>query len=119
MPAGSSIISRSDLEKLIRDQQDFHLVEVLSPESFQEEHLPEAINIPGDSLRARAPDVIPDRDATVVVYCASPSCTASDRAAKLLTEMGYTDVRDYRGGKEHWKEGGLPTESGEPAVASA
>lgn len=119
MPADSSIISRADLEELIQEEQDFHLVEVLSSESFQEEHLPGAINIPGDSLRARAPEVIPDRDATVVVYCASPSCTASDRAAKLLADMGYTDVHDYRGGKQHWKEGGLPIESGEQAAATA
>jgi len=119
MPGAGTIISRSDLETLIRDQQDFSLVEVLPEGSFEEQHLPGAINIPGDTVRARAPELIPDRDKTVVVYCASPSCTASDRAAKLLTDMGYTDVRDYRGGKEHWREGGLPTESGEAAVATA
>ncbi|MFP3947744.1 MAG: rhodanese-like domain-containing protein [Gemmatimonadota bacterium] len=39
------------------------------------------------------------------------------RAAKLLAEMGYTNVKDYAGGKQHWKEGGLPVEeaSAQPA----
>jgi hypothetical protein len=35
----------------------------------------------------------------------------SDRAAALLTNLGYNHVFDYRGGKEHWKEGGLPVET--------
>jgi rhodanese-related sulfurtransferase len=26
--------------------------------------------------------------------------------------MGYTNVRDYKGGKKEWKESGLPTVSG-------
>jgi len=116
---GSTIISRTDLQKLLREDQTVVLIDVLSEESFEKGHLPGAISIPGDRLRERTPEVVPDRNTTVVVYCASPSCNASDRAAALLTDMGYTDVRDYRGGKEHWKEGGLPLESGAPAGATA
>lgn len=119
MSAGSTIISRADLETLFNEDADFELVEVLPEDSFEEWHIAGAINIPGDRLRDRAPELIPDKDKTVVVYCSSPACTASDRAAELLTEMGYTDVRDYRGGKEHWKEGGLSVESGAPAGAAA
>ena len=119
MSQGITIISRNDLQTLIRENHDFTLIEVLPEESFAKQHLPGAINIPGDRLRERAPKVVPDRNSTIVVYCASPSCTASDRAAALLADMGYTAVHDYRGGKEHWSEGGLPVEQGAPAGAAA
>ncbi|NIP60247.1 MAG: rhodanese-like domain-containing protein [Gemmatimonadetes bacterium] len=108
-------ISRQELKEKIDRGEDFHLVEVLPEDSFQEGHLPGAVNIPGDQLRERAPDAFPHKDAEIVVYCANPSCEASPRAARLLTEMGYTNVKDYAGGKEHWKEGGLPLETGREA----
>ena len=88
-------------------------------EAYEAGHIPGAINIPVADLRAEAPTRIPDRHKTVVVYCANPACTASDSAADILIEMGYTDVHDYRGGKEHWREGGLEITTTEPSMASA
>lgn len=104
------IISRSDLKEMIDENRDFKLIEVLPEKKFRDYHIPGAINIPGDRLRETVGERIPNRNKTLVVYCADPSCTASDRAAKLLTNLGYHHVFDYRGGKEHWKEGGLPVE---------
>lgn len=108
-------ISRQELKEKIDRGDDFHLVEVLAEESFEDGHLPGAVNIPGDQLRERASEALPDEDAEIVVYCANPSCEASPRAARILTEMGYTSVKDYAGGKEHWQEGGLPLETGREA----
>ena len=108
------IISRQQLHELIGSDEDFRLIEVLPESSYRQGHLPGAVNVPGDELRKTIPEIVPDRTTTVVVYCASPSCTASDRAAELLLALGYEDVRDYRGGKEHWKEGGLPVTTEEP-----
>ena len=31
--------------------------------------------------------------------------------------MGYTDVKDYEGGKQDWVEAGLPTEGDESSTA--
>ena len=112
-------ISRSELKEKIDRGDDFELVEVLSREQFEDFHLPGAVNIPGDELREKAPRMLPDRDREIVVYCANPSCEASPRAAELLTQMGYTDVKDYPGGKEDWKEADLPVERGEPATTTA
>ncbi len=116
---GYDIISRNQLEEKLDRGDDFELVEVLPEEHYLESHLPGAINIPGDELREKAPQLLPDRDREIVVYCASPACQASPRAARILTEMGYENVKDYAGGKEHWKEGGLPVESGRGAARPA
>lgn len=117
MPNDYDVISRSELKEKIDQGDDFQLVEVLSPDAYQEGHLPGAINIPGDRIRETAADRLPRKDREIVVYCASPSCRASPRAAGVLTQMGYTNVKDYPGGKEHWREGGLPMEEGVPAPA--
>jgi hypothetical protein len=34
-----------------------------------------------------------------------------------LAALGYTHVREYKGGKEDWQKAGLPVEHGEPAHA--
>jgi rhodanese-related sulfurtransferase len=47
--------------------------------------------------------VIPNKNTEVVVYCASFDCNASEKAAKKLTELGYTNVIDFSGGKADWK----------------
>lgn len=113
------VISRNELKEKLDRGNDFQLVEVLPQDQYLEEHLPQAINIPGGELRDQAPEIVPDRGREIVVYCANPSCRASPRAARILTELGYTKVKDYAGGKEHWKEGGLPTESGRKAARTA
>jgi hypothetical protein len=34
-----------------------------------------------------------------------------------LAALGYTNVRDYKGGKKEWQDTGLPFEHGAEAVA--
>ena len=47
------------------------LVEALGPLSYEEAHLPGAINVPHDRVEELAPALLPDRDAAIVVYCAN------------------------------------------------
>jgi rhodanese-related sulfurtransferase len=61
---------------------------------------------------------VPDKDAEVVVYCASGPCPNSGIASNRLAALGYTNVRDYHEGKAEWVEAGLPVE-GEARVAKA
>lgn len=57
--------------------------------------------------------VSPGRKAAeIVVYCANAPCKNSGIAAERLTELGYTNVRDYHHGKADWIEVGLPVEHG-------
>jgi 3-mercaptopyruvate sulfurtransferase SseA len=39
-----------------------------------------------------------------VVYCASYSCPASVEAGKTLKRLGYTRVRDFKGGMKEWMD---------------
>ena len=92
------------------------VVEALPAAYYEDAHLPGAINIPHTEVRALAPELLPDRDAAIVVYCANEPCPNSGIAAHVLRKLGYTNVRDYAEGKQGWQEAGLPLERGVPAA---
>lgn len=111
-------IDRDELKQKLDHPKKSILVEALPPEHFRKQHLPGAINIPLEQIRNRAPELMPNKDMEVIVYCAGPACHASRQAADELTTMGYVNVRHYAGGKEDWMEAGLPLVSGEKPLAA-
>ncbi len=102
-------ITRDALKQKMDSGEEFTLVNVLSPEQFEREHIPGSVNIPLDQVEEEFPKQF-DEDDDIVVYCASPSCQASPKAAEKLDSMGFTNVKDYEGGLSDWKEE-YPTES--------
>jgi len=105
-------ISTEDLKKLIDGNDDFALINVLPAEHFQQKHIPGSVNHPidQDDFLDAAGSYIGDEDRTVIVYCANTECQASPKAAQMLEEAGYRDVRDYEGGVEAWESADLPLE---------
>ena len=102
-------ISREELEALI-NRRAVTVAEALPEAYFDQEHLPGAVNVPHDAERERIEELLPDKSAPVVTYCASLTCRNSAQLAARLTGMGYTNVREYAEGKVDWVEAGLPTE---------
>jgi rhodanese-related sulfurtransferase len=66
-------ISRDELKAKMDRKDDFVLVEALAKATYDHAHLPGAINIPPDHVAALAPTLLPDQNADIVVYCASPT----------------------------------------------
>lgn len=66
-------ISRDELKEKIDRKDNFVLVEALAKATYDHAHLPGAINIPPDQVAALAPTLLPDKNADIVVYCASPT----------------------------------------------
>ncbi|HMC89134.1 MAG TPA: rhodanese-like domain-containing protein [Gemmataceae bacterium] len=67
------IISRDELKRKIDGGDHFVLVEALPEAAYRQKHLPGAINVPYDRVRALAPGLLPDKEAEIIVYCASPT----------------------------------------------
>ena len=88
------------------------LLEALPRTSYEEVHLPGALNLPLDELEELAPRLVPDPHAQIVVYCKVEACGNSELAARRLRRLGYTNVRDYVGGKAEWIAARLPIERG-------
>jgi rhodanese-related sulfurtransferase len=112
-------IFREELWEKIERRDEFVLIDALAPMSFAHSHLPGAINLPPEWVDERGPGRVPNREAEIVVYCASSTCDSSVQVGNRLLELGYRNVRHYTGGKRDWIEGGLPVEGGGVRARSA
>src|SRR5713101_1010896 len=83
------------------------LVDVRELEEWDEGHLPNAVHVTRGHLESRIEGVAPDRDAPVVLYCASGNRSAF--GVKTLEELGYTNVASLAPGYNGWKRDGFPT----------
>jgi len=68
----AATISREELESKLDRGDDFFLVETLPEEQYRHTHLPGAVNLPPDAVKESAPELLPDKDADIVVYCSTP-----------------------------------------------
>ena len=103
-------LSLSKLTERRNANRNLILVEALPEKYYRDGHLPSAIHLPHDQVKELAPQLLSDRDAEIVVYCASETCRNSDIAARTLEWLGYTHVSVFTGGKQAWLEAGLPLE---------
>jgi len=92
------------------------LVDVRETEEWDRGHIPGALHVPRGYLESRIDAAAGDRDARVVVYCASGQRSAL--AAHTLTDLlGYTNVASMTGGITLWKDRGYKVDV--PTVLSA
>jgi rhodanese-related sulfurtransferase len=104
-------ITREQIKQKIDSAQSITIVEALPQRYFDAQHLPGALNIPHEEIRALAPNILPRKDALIVVYCANSACQNSKIAASTLDQLGYTNAFEYVEGKQDWIEAGYPIES--------
>lgn len=79
----------------IMDREEVILLDVRTPEEYKEEHIEAALLIPDYELENSAESQLPDKDKKILIYCRSGNRSKS--AAKLLINMGYTQVYDFGG----------------------
>jgi sulfur-carrier protein adenylyltransferase/sulfurtransferase len=83
------------------------VVDVREQSEWDEGHIPSAVHVPRGHLESRIERIAPDREAPVVLYCASGNRSAF--AAKTLGELGYENVSSLASGYTGWKRDGFPT----------
>jgi len=62
-------ISKDALKQKIDRGERFVLVETLPEFMYRQRHLPGAVNLPPSEVQQRAAEVLPGKDAEIVVYC--------------------------------------------------
>ena len=80
-------------------QEDVIVLDVRREDEFIQGHIEHAMLIPLAELVNQAPDRIPDKNATILVYCRSGNRSA--KAVLQLKGLGYGNVYDF-GGIEDW-----------------
>ncbi len=86
------------------------LVDVREAEEFGVAHIPGAKHVPRSYLESRIEGIVSDRDARVVLYCASGNRSAYG-ARTLAQDLGYTNVASMTGGIALWKDRGYAVEA--------
>ena len=88
-------ISQEEAREMM-EAGDVIVLDVREQEEYDSGHIPGAVLLPLGAIDGEsAAEVIPEKDATVLVYCRSGS--RSKRAAKALAELGYTGVYEFGG----------------------
>ncbi len=92
-------ISQEEAKEMM-DAGDAVVLDVREQSEYDEGHIPGAVLLPVGSIdEDTAAAVIPEKSATVLVYCRSGN--RSKTAAAALAELGYTDVYEF-GGINTW-----------------
>ncbi len=92
-------ISAKEAKRIMDEEQEVIVLDVRTLSEFQQGHIEGAILLPVDEIQDRARALLSDFDQKILVYCRSGSRSAM--AARMLIEMGYTQVLDF-GGIIHW-----------------
>lgn len=106
----STVITRIELQALLAAGR-VTIVDALPQSYYDQQHLPDAINLTESDIDTRAASLLPDVAATIVTYCANAACGNSKAVARRLDKLGYLDVRTYPDGIQDWAEAGLPTQA--------
>jgi rhodanese-related sulfurtransferase len=77
------------------EEDDVIILDVRTLEEYETGHITEAISLPLDEIEAGSLDLVPDKEAVILVYCRSGS--RSKQASKALVDEGYTNVYDFGG----------------------
>jgi len=82
--------------KEMMDQEDtVTILDVRTEEEFISGHIEGALLIPDTEILEKAEETLPDKSATILVYCRSGRRSAL--AAADLAELGYTNIYDFGG----------------------
>ena len=88
------------------DKTGYQIVDVRYPADFAADRIPGAINLPKNQWKN--PQGL-DKDATLYLYCYTPTCHLAAEAAAQMTAQGYR-VIEIEGGWSTWVANGYATQ---------
>ena len=93
-------ISMDEAVAMMEQESGYIILDVRTPEEFAEAHIPNAINVPNESIGESDIPELPDMDQLIMVYCRSGR--RSKEASAKLAKLGYTNIVEF-GGIIDWK----------------
>lgn len=111
------VISPQDAQQRMQQHSDALVIDVRQEGDFEASCIAGAINVPLGVLPIKADTELPkavtderlqDRNQQVIVTCGAGGQAAL--GAKMLKDMGFTNVAMIDGGMRGWNEAGLPTD---------
>ena len=102
--------SVADVKAKLERGEQFQFIDVREDEEFSKDHAAGARHIGRGVLERDVEQMIPDKNAEIVLYCGGGFRSAL--AAESLGKMGYRKVLSMDGGIRAWREAGLDVEKG-------
>ena len=85
---------------MMAQETGYIILDVRRPDEFAAGHIPNAINVPNESIGTAKILELPDKNQLIMVYCRSGR--RSKEAAEKLVKLGYTNIVEF-GGILDWK----------------
>ena len=92
-------INMDEAITMMEEGSGYIILDVRTPEEFADKHIPEAINIPNETIGTDEIPELPDKDQLILVYCRSGN--RSKQASEKLVALGYTNIVEF-GGINDW-----------------
>ena len=94
-------ISMDEAIAIMESESDYIILDVRTTEEFADKHIPDAINIPNETIGTEDIPELPDKDQLILVYCRSGN--RSKQASDKLVGLGYTNIVEF-GGINDWPD---------------
>ena len=88
-------ITMEEAKDIFQNSGDYIILDVRRADEFSEGHIPGAVNYANEDILQDKPEVLPDLEQTIYVYCRSGR--RSKEAADKLVQMGYTNIIEIGG----------------------
>ncbi len=96
-----------DIKKKLDAGEPMIIIDTREDNEWARGHIPNAVHLGKGVIERDIEKAIPDKDATLVLYCGGGYRSAL--AADNLQRMGYRNVISMDGGWRSWTEAGFPT----------
>ncbi|MDD4095984.1 MAG: rhodanese-like domain-containing protein [Oscillospiraceae bacterium] len=93
------VITAEEAKTMMDTLESYIIVDVREQSEFNAGHIEGAVLVPVGSIEELAPELLPDKDQILLLYCRSGNRSA--QAAAKLRDMGYTNIYDF-GGIRDW-----------------
>jgi len=97
--SGYRQIGMDEAITIMEEENNYIILDVRTPEEFEEKHIPGAVNIPNEIIGADDIPELADKDQLILVYCRSGN--RSKQASEKLVKLGYTNIVEF-GGINDW-----------------
>ena len=88
-------ISMEEAVAMMATEENYIILDVRTVEEFAEKHIPNAINIPNETIGSEEISELPDKNQLILVYCRSGN--RNKQASEKLVALGYTNIYEFGG----------------------
>lgn len=104
-------ITVEEVYEIWANNEDYTILDVRTPEEYNEGHIEGAVFIPDTELEDRLGEL--SKDKPIIVHCCGPDCGRSRLAVNILIKNGFSEVYEMEGGYFGWQAKDYPVVIGE------